>query len=403
MSAIICNYYVGANSARGYVSYFEDNIMGIDKIFLLEGGSDQEKSTLIKNIGINWYIKGYDIEFIHSASDENEIEAVIISALSTAVINSSLQYVERARFSTTNVEPINMEIDEPCRTALLDEYLISGMKSKVKEYYDLAYDQFKKALSIHDEWEKIYLNNIDFKKLDEIAENSIKKLLGDRSLSKEGISKNRFFGSATGKGTVNFVMDLTSCLGKRYFIKGRPGSGKSTLLKKIADAAQNRGFDTEVYHCGFDPRSLDMVIVRELDVAIFDSTAPHEFYPSRESDEVIDIYNTAITAGTDEKYRSELALIISKYKEAASSGAIFLAKAKELEDQIGSIIKEKINTKTIDKVYDELNSKLNSVFDSLSETAFNALSKTKSDADTNTDADTNADVNADASQIESDK
>ena len=34
-------------------------------------------------------------------------------------------------------------------------------------------------------------------------------------------------------------------------------------------------FDVEIYHCGFDPHSLDMVIVREVGIAIFDSTSPH--------------------------------------------------------------------------------------------------------------------------------
>ena len=40
------------------------------------------------------------------------------------------------------------------------------------------------------------------------------------------------------------------------------------MLKKLAKVAEEKGFDVEVYHCGFDPNSLDMVIVRELGFAI---------------------------------------------------------------------------------------------------------------------------------------
>lgn len=67
------------------------------------------------------------------------------------------------------------------------------------------------------------------------------------------------------------------------------------MLKKIVAAGEQRGFDVEVYHCGFDPNSLDMVILREKGIAIFDSTAPHEYFPERNSDEIIDMYERCIT------------------------------------------------------------------------------------------------------------
>ncbi|WP_054860951.1 hypothetical protein [Gracilibacillus sp. JCM 18860] len=82
---------------------------------------------------------------------------------------------------------------------------------------------------------------------------------------------------------------------KRYFIKGRAGSGKSTLLKKVVSASKERGFDIEVYHCGFDPESVDMVVIRELSVCLFDSTDPHEYFPKRKGDEIVDLYKLTIT------------------------------------------------------------------------------------------------------------
>ena len=72
------------------------------------------------------------------------------------------------------------------------------------------------------------------------------------------------------------------------------------MLKQIAAAGELHGFDLEIYHCGFDPHSLDMIIIRELGLAIFDSTAPHEYFPSRDGDEIIDMYGLLIAEGTDE-------------------------------------------------------------------------------------------------------
>ena len=367
MAAKICNYYAGSNSARGFVSYFEDNIRGIDNLYILKDGSEKDKSLLMKKLGINWFIKGYDIEYIHCPSDENEVEAVIIPALNVAVADGDSQHIAETRTLSLKGEMVSLTSEGSGRTFPLNEDLILQMKSKIQDYYKSAYAQLQTALSIHDEWEKVYIDNIDFDKLNEIADASIKKLFGKLSLIKEGIIKNRFFGGSTYKGAVNFVMDLTKDIGKRYFIKGRPGSGKSTYLKKIASVAQERGFDVEVYHCSFDPQSLDMIIVRELDFTVFDSTAPHEFLPTRNSDEVIDIYDLAITPGTDEKYKDALSSIVKKYKEAVDSGVAFLGKAKELQDQVNEIIKAKINSKSIDEVYNELIKKINTVFDNIAE------------------------------------
>lgn len=49
----------------------------------------------------------------------------------------------------------------------------------------------------------------------------------------------------------------------------------------------------------FDPNSLDLVVIRDLGICLFDSTSPHEYFPSRDSDEIIDIYQEAVKEHTD--------------------------------------------------------------------------------------------------------
>ena len=64
-----------------------------------------------------------------------------------------------------------------------------------------------------------------------------------------------------------------------YFIKGGPGVGKSTLMKRFAKAAQERGIETEIFHCSSDPDSLDGVSLPALGVGMMDATAPHSYDP----------------------------------------------------------------------------------------------------------------------------
>lgn len=62
-----------------------------------------------------------------------------------------------------------------------------------------------------------------------------------------------------------------------YLIKGGPGCGKSTFMKKVAKAAEKKGFDVERIYCSSDPDSLDGVKIKDTDTVIIDATAPHAY------------------------------------------------------------------------------------------------------------------------------
>ena len=64
-------------------------------------------------------------------------------------------------------------------------------------------------------------------------------------------------------------------------IKGGPGTGKSGFMRKLAAAAEARGYDTEVVLCSGDPASLDGLYIPQLNRGWVDGTAPHSIEPRR--------------------------------------------------------------------------------------------------------------------------
>lgn len=60
-----------------------------------------------------------------------------------------------------------------------------------------------------------------------------------------------------------------------HIIKGGPGTGKSSFMRRIAEAARERGMDTELIYCSGDPDSLDGLSIPALNQAWMDGTAPH--------------------------------------------------------------------------------------------------------------------------------
>lgn len=90
--------------------------------------------------------------------------------------------------------------------------------------------------------------------------------------------KEEYFASSnTSAGFVSLFGEVFSPekLERIYIIKGAPGSGKSTFMKKLCERARAEGFDTELYYCSADARSLDGIIIKQLATAVLDGTAPH--------------------------------------------------------------------------------------------------------------------------------
>lgn len=280
MSPLI--YFHAAETAKGRRDYLSSQLQGIDKIVEVNEPTRYEASRMLEEILLMWE-KDYQ-ESKPSAQNIPPIECLLDPLnprLKIAVINREKK--------CACVTPVRL-ISEPLR----------------EDYYHAL----KTGLELHDALEAIYIDVTDFDKLTLFFEQFIKKHITAQATRSSSNTQpqtfHRFLGSTTAYGTIDFIPKLTETLADRFFIKGRAGTGKSTVLKRIAHEAQSAGFDTEVYHCGFDPDSLDMVIIRALDLAIFDSTLPHEHFPQRKGDELIDFYGDFIPPTTDEDYQPEI-------------------------------------------------------------------------------------------------
>lgn len=334
MSELIKHYFACGNTAKGFQNFFASNLKNLDKIYILKGGPGTGKSSLMKKIGKSMIDKGISVEYIHCSSDPHSLDGIIIRQIGTAIVDGTAPHVIEPTAPGALEEYINLGVAWDVNMLADNKKEILYLQSEISSCYPKAYDCFARGLKIHDEWEKIYINHMNFKKADQFTQKVTQTLLASINFDKPSMIMHRFFGGSAPQGFVDYIEELTSTIETRYFIKGRPGSGKSTMLKKILAAAQARGIDTEVYHCSFDPDSLDMLIMPELNLCIFDSTAPHEYYPTRPNDIVLDMYKELIIPHTDEDFAEELSSIAKRYKSCVSEGTSHLAYAKFLHDDL---------------------------------------------------------------------
>ncbi len=349
------NYYAGGNTAKGFYDLFESNMQELENIYLLKGGPGTGKSTMIKKLADAWLQQGYNIERIHCSSDNDSLDGLIIPALQFGIFDATAPHVLEPKAPGAIEQYVNLGAAWDKTKLKENKEEIAELQTKISEAFQSAYDCFAEGLRIHDYLEDIYINEMDFNKANQVTDELIQKILLNKTSDQgNAVVKHRFFGASTPEGVVDFIPSITEELTKRYFIKGRAGSGKSTLLKKVASAGEDKGFDIEMYHCGFDPESIDMVVIRELGVCVFDSTDPHEYFPERHGDEIVDLYEQTITPGTDEKYESDITHYTKSYKQRMKDGITYLQEAKSLHDNLEKTYIDAVDFAVIDEMYSSI-------------------------------------------------
>ena len=319
-------YYTCANTSSGFVDFTEDNIFDIENRILLKGENDSVRSYVLKLMRE----KTEDCEEIICVGSRRLTSGLILRDNGMAVVS---------------------KCNNPAKIIDLDEcFGIADYKPEIKFLYEMMFVAYGEAKEIHDEWENIYIKNMDFERLDIYCKNIIEKLVATKSTDGTGKAYKRFFGTSTVEGPANHIDNITENVSKRYLIKGRPGTGKSTFLKRLSAKLRENGFDVEEYYCSFDKNSLDMVVSRELSFCVFDSTAPHEKFPQRESDEILDFYVNSGLSGVDEKFERELYLVKSAYDSKIKEGMHYFKRAWSLKNESDKQQLAKISESDIRKI-----------------------------------------------------
>ena len=340
---MVLKYFTESNSATGYVNIQAENLVGINQIYHLDSPDNRLVAQLLSALLLSLQSRKFQPELIFSTFNPQLLAGIVIRELSVA-------------FTSGNEVPQNAQV-----ITLSDLY--DGLKIKKKQaqidelrlLMDASYQKMtmhlNAALLIHDEWENIYIDRLDFAKANQFQTDFLARLFGDGVVASNGRSQvvGRFFGTSTPTGLVDFIPELTAGL-RRFLIKGRPGSGKSTLMRAVLAQAVELGYDADIYYCSLDVKSLDMIVIPELNICLFDATAPHEYEPSFLTDEVIDTYELFIKPTTDERLASVISGISTKYQNQIKQAQAAMRAGHEIRIQINTLYEQAL----IDDRYDAM-------------------------------------------------
>ncbi|WP_294377284.1 ATPase [uncultured Clostridium sp.] len=165
--------FSSAFTPDGIVTFNKDLAKECEKLYVLQGGPGLKKSIILKDIGLEAQKRGYNVEYFHDPFIPERIENIIISEISTGIFTTN--EISRVHYSDIQCK---YNMNEICFNDILEKN--ASEIDFDKSYFDIlnnkAISCISKSHTLHDELETYYIDAMNFDIVDELYEETLKKL-----------------------------------------------------------------------------------------------------------------------------------------------------------------------------------------------------------------------------------
>ena len=332
--SIIRHMFPGNNTSQGFFSYFAYILpqSQAKHIYCLKGGPGVGKSTFLKSIGNRMAQEGFDLEYMHCASDPDSLDGLVIPALGVALIDGTAPHVTDPVYPAAVDEIVNLGEFWDGEAIRRNRDEIVRINMEIKRQYKRAFHYLSAAKCLMDDIAETF----------EAATNQAGPLLQAQHIIDSELtqaptngrlgSTRRLFASAiTPAGIVYHLKSLADSAEKVYSIKNLWGVGVHEMLEKVAAEAVCRGLDVELYYCPLAPETrIEHVLIPELKLAF---VSENRYYELEERQTILDmtqytdLTQTALQEGALEFDTSSFRMVLD---EAVNT----LAQTKKLHDEL---------------------------------------------------------------------
>jgi hypothetical protein len=359
--ARIRHMYPGGNTCQGFHSFYDHIVPhNADNKIILKGGPGVGKSTFMKKIASDLIENGVDIEYHWCSSDNNSLDGVVAGDRQVCILDGTAPHVVDPRYPGAVDRIINLG-------DFWDSSLIAGNKKEIIELtnqismqFSRAYNRLKETYSAWWEWSSYYLSATDSR----AANRNILALADDfiRNAPKsEQMPRHLFAAALTPEGIVNKAESLIDENWAFYAVKGSPGSGIKNLFKHIEQLVVLNSIRAEIYHCPFDPSSLDLIILPENKAAILDISSHVTDYkanlPVRKYKRMLD-FDQFVDSTAIKPYSQLISAAKHRFQTGLQEAIAFIHSAKAIHDVLESKYVPAMDFDHLEELRKELSGKL---------------------------------------------
>ena len=311
------NFFAGANTVNGFVSYYDKVFGECEKIYIIKGGSGTGKSSLMKTVAAAAESKGREVEYFYCSFDPASLDGIIIDGI-IAIIDGTAPHVYEPTLPGAKENLVDLG-------AFWDEAILRARGEEIKELLAAKKQCFKSAyayLSAVGAMDHIKRNIVDkYIIRDNIAANAA-DLLSELKPPKKGKSGIRLVSSLGMKGRVKFdtfeniapkTLTLYDSLGVGYL-----------YLEALKKEAERLGIPTNISYDPLFENRPDALLLGDSVAVVLSSDSGDERFSAYE-----DLLH--------EKEKNELAELGTQSKYFESNAVEHLKKASEIHFGIENI------------------------------------------------------------------
>ena len=260
-----CQYFLGANSAKGFFSLYGGFCRGEgDYLSIIKGGPGTGKSGFMRRIGRTAEQAGLDVEYVLCSGDSASLDGVYIPSLHRGWMDGTSPHAAEPDAYGVNGDYVNLSCF--CKTPLgRSEAAAAGELYKgYKGQYAAAY-RFLAAVSAVRETEGGAALSPAEKRL--IEKNISPLLPKSRRRGSEGKAAYRFLRCLSGTGEMVLASEIEKSCKKTYTLFGGRKAA-DYALKYLTREALCRGLSPIVCLSPFCPDEYEAVLLRETETAV---------------------------------------------------------------------------------------------------------------------------------------
>lgn len=338
----IVRVFPGSNTRKGFFSFYDSVLNGLDKIFILKGGPGTGKSTLVKRIGLLMADRGFNVELLCCSSDNNSLDGVIVPQLKVAIVDGTRPHIIDPKYPGVVEQIINLsDFWDNSKLQRFKEEIISTSQKKAASYCQV-YENLAEAYANLDHQEQEKLSN-------EVVQNLAETLGGKIFKKPQPRLRQMFAGAITPDGPVHYTREIIDGCKKRIRVTGGSRRDKSKFIYQLSAMALEKDFDADLYHCFFDPTYHSMLIIPKLELVIMDNNLPYmgNLLTESEFTDVISLSEEEISSEFTKQATKKLELAVTKLKQA-----------KQYHEELEKYYVQAMDFEKIDKLREKLLSEM---------------------------------------------
>ena len=262
-------YFLGANSAEGFISHFGDNFDCFNgwRAIIIKGGPGTGKSSFMKYITTRAVDAGYTIALCPCSSDPDSLDGVIIKELKTVILDGTSPHVVEPVYPGACEEIVNLGefwSSEALRAAADKIISVTNQNKKLHKTAsayisaagELIYDNFKLSQQF-----------TNLKKAAQFGAKTANRLIprNKKYAPKEWV---RFIGGVTPNGVVAYSNTVDKFYKNIVVIDDKYGGASNEIMNAVRKTALAKGYEIITLNNPFLPsKIIDHILIPELSLA----------------------------------------------------------------------------------------------------------------------------------------